>query len=258
MGSLSLLQVIFPTQGLNPGLPHCNRILYQLSHKGSPRILEWVVYPFSSGSSWPRDQIGVSCIAGGFFTNWALRDWDYPKDFLKFPHCPLEGSTVPAEYHWNQKDLLQAKPPWVAIPFFRGSCGPRDQNQVYCIAARFFTIWTAREVPQDLGREHYSPAWKAGLGWGWVVGSKVYFFLCLAPQEVPLERGLAIHSSIFAWRIPWTEKPSGLQSLWSQRVEHDWVTNTYNTHTVPRKGWSFGASTEMKAKGNIWYLSPAF
>ena len=38
--SLSLLQRIFPTQGLNPGLPNCRRILYQLSHKGSPRILE--------------------------------------------------------------------------------------------------------------------------------------------------------------------------------------------------------------------------
>ena len=45
----------FPTQGLNPGLPHCGWILYQLSHKGSPRILEWVAYPFSSGSSQPRN-----------------------------------------------------------------------------------------------------------------------------------------------------------------------------------------------------------
>jgi len=42
VGSLSLLQGIFPTQGSNPGLPHCRWILYQLSHKGSPRILEWV------------------------------------------------------------------------------------------------------------------------------------------------------------------------------------------------------------------------
>ena len=49
--SLSLLQRIFPTQGLNPGLPHCGRILYPLSHQGSPRILEWVAYPFSSRSS---------------------------------------------------------------------------------------------------------------------------------------------------------------------------------------------------------------
>ena len=36
VGSLSLLQGIFPTQGLNPGLPHCRQILYQLSHKGCP------------------------------------------------------------------------------------------------------------------------------------------------------------------------------------------------------------------------------
>jgi len=38
-------------QGLNPGLPHFRQILYQLNHKGSPRILEWVAYPFSRGSS---------------------------------------------------------------------------------------------------------------------------------------------------------------------------------------------------------------
>ena len=67
--SLSLLQGIFPTQRSNPGLPYCRRILYQLSHKGSSRILELVAYPFSSGSSRPRNQTGVSCIAGGFFTN---------------------------------------------------------------------------------------------------------------------------------------------------------------------------------------------
>ena len=48
VGSLFLLQGIFPTQRSNPGLPHCRQILYQLSHQGSPRILEWVAYPFSS------------------------------------------------------------------------------------------------------------------------------------------------------------------------------------------------------------------
>ena len=44
-------KVIFPTQGLNPGLPYCRQILYQLSRNGSPRILEWVAYPFSSRSA---------------------------------------------------------------------------------------------------------------------------------------------------------------------------------------------------------------
>ena len=77
VGSLSLLQGIFPTQGLNPGLPHCRWILYQLSHKGSPRTLEWVAYPFSKGSSRPRNRTRVSCIAGGFFTNWAMNVCNY-------------------------------------------------------------------------------------------------------------------------------------------------------------------------------------
>ena len=74
VGNLSLLQRIFPTQGSNPGLLHCRRILYQLSPKGSPWILEWVAYPFFRGSSQPRNQIGVSCIAGRFFNNWAIRE----------------------------------------------------------------------------------------------------------------------------------------------------------------------------------------
>ena len=45
VGSHSLLQGIFPTQGLKPGFAHCRQILYQLSHQGSPRILEWVACP---------------------------------------------------------------------------------------------------------------------------------------------------------------------------------------------------------------------
>ena len=69
VGGLSLLQGVFPIQGWNPGLPRCRRILYHLSHKESPTILEWVAYPFSSRSSRHRNLTGVSCIAGGFFTN---------------------------------------------------------------------------------------------------------------------------------------------------------------------------------------------
>ena len=40
-------------------------------------------------------------------------------------------------------------------------------------------------------------------------------------QEDPLEKGMAIHASILVWKIPWTEKPGGLQSMGSQRVGHD-------------------------------------
>ena len=42
----------------------------------------------------------------------------------------------------------------------------------------------------------------------------------------PLEKGMATHSSILAWRIPWTGEPSGLQSMGSQRVGHDWQLST--------------------------------
>ena len=40
-------------------------------------------------------------------------------------------------------------------------------------------------------------------------------------QEDPLEKGMATHSHILAWKIPWTEEPGGLQSMGSQRVRHD-------------------------------------
>ena len=46
-------------------------------------------------------------------------------------------------------------------------------------------------------------------------------------QEDPLEKAMATHLSILAWRIPWTEEPGGLQSTGSQRAGHDWETNTH-------------------------------
>ena len=51
---------------------------------GSPRILEWVAYPFSSGSSWSRNRTRVSCIAGGLFTNWTIRVALFYYFFLNF------------------------------------------------------------------------------------------------------------------------------------------------------------------------------
>ena len=73
-GCHALLQGLFQTQGLNPGLLHWRWILYRLSHQGSSRILEWVAYPFSRGSSQPRNQTRVSLIASKFFTSWATRE----------------------------------------------------------------------------------------------------------------------------------------------------------------------------------------
>ena len=82
-----------------------------------------------------------------------------------------------------------------------------------------FTIWAApppvAQTPKNL------PALQET--WDWSLG-----------QEDPLEKEMATHSSILAWRIPWTEEPGGIQSMGSQRVGHNWVTNPSTFHlTLP-------------------------
>ena len=62
VGCHALLQGIFPTQGLKAGLLYCRQILYCLSQQGSPRILGWVAYPFSRGSSQPRNRTRSSAL----------------------------------------------------------------------------------------------------------------------------------------------------------------------------------------------------
>ena len=51
-------------------------------------------------------------------------------------------------------------------------------------------------------------------------------------HEDPLEKGMATHCSILAWRIPWTEEPGGLQSMGSQKVGQDFATNTFTFPVV--------------------------
>ena len=92
--------------------------------------------------------------------------------------------------------ILQARIlEWVAFRFSRESSQPRDQTQVSHIVGGFFTrihLPAMRETQvQSLG------------------------------QEDPLEKEMAPHSSTLAWKIPWMEKPSRLQSMGSQRVGHD-------------------------------------
>ena len=108
MGSLSLHQGIFPTQGSNPGLLHCRRILYCLSHQGSLRILEWVAFPFSRGSSQLRDRTQVSR-----HCRWVLYQLN----------------------HKGSPRILE----WIAYPFSSRSSPLRSRTRVSCIAGGFFT-----------------------------------------------------------------------------------------------------------------------
>ena len=65
--------------------------------------------------------------------------------------------------------------------------------------------------------------------------------------EDPLEEGMSTHSSMLAWRILWKEEPGGLQSVGSQRVSHDWVTNTTT-------GGSVVKSLPAKQESWVWSL----
>ena len=106
----SLLQGIFPTQGLNPGLPHCRQILYQQSHKGSPpKSVKW-------------SEVAQSCL-----TLWNPMD------------CSLPGSSIHGVF---QAIILE----WVATSFSRGSSQPRDRTQFSCIVDRRFTAWATRKT----------------------------------------------------------------------------------------------------------------
>ena len=64
-------------------------------------------------------------------------------------------------------------------------------------------------------------------------------------REDPLEKEMATHSSILAWRIPWTEKPSRLQSTGLQRVGHDWATSPHLTY-----GWKWGLREAKSLAGS--------
>jgi len=66
--------------------------------------------------------------------------------------------------------------------------------------------------------------------------------------EDPLEEGMATHSSIPAWSIPWTEKPGGLLSMGSQRVGHDWVT---------RQKHNDGSRNSKNHEIGLWFPVPA-
>ena len=164
VGSLSLLQGIFPTQGSSPGHPHCRRILYQLSHKGSPRILEWVAYLFSSGSSWLRNWNRVSSIAGRFFTNLAIREAPSESSFplyIWYYVDPLSHKVG----HTQQHSIIKC---WMSYVIRSGQVlklqvsymmkwpnihGPHSCYTAYFLLGLNYVLVRSSSIPQ-LGREN--------------------------------------------------------------------------------------------------------
>ena len=99
--------VDLPDPGIKLESPALEADSLPAEQPGKPRILECVAYPFFSGSSWPRNQTGVSCIAGRFFTNWATRRFEARLKFYFSPYWidsypnTTYGITIFSALIWN-------------------------------------------------------------------------------------------------------------------------------------------------------------
>ena len=185
------------------------------------RILEWIAVPFSRGSSQPRDQTQVSCIAGRFFTSGAMREalsqHLNPKGLKNLNSLKASRnhfSKRAKSFSLNLKEFkrffcfLCLRPFWfsstcllphLSLPFWIDSTlvmtdtyseNVGNSSSVFKSASSEFWIWfSVREgfhgglVVKNLPPMQEPQVWTPGL-------------------EDPLEKGIATHSSIFAWRVP--------------------------------------------------------
>ena len=111
----------------------CNPMEYTVHGIRQARILEWVAFPFSRGSSQPRNRTGVSCIASGFFTNWTIREAfsKYAAAAKSLQSCPTlcdpidgspSGSAVPG--------ILQGKNAGVGCHFLLQCMKVKSESEV--------------------------------------------------------------------------------------------------------------------------------
>ena len=111
------------------------------------RILEWFAISSSSRSSQPTKQTQisfVSCIAGGFFTRWAIRE-AHNKGLSEWVKVAQSCPTLCDPVDYTICGILQARIlAWVAFPFSRGSSQPWDRTQVSHIVGGFFTSWAIK------------------------------------------------------------------------------------------------------------------
>ena len=117
---------------------------------------------------------------------------------------PLEKEMV------TQSSTLAWKIPWTEEPGRLQSMGSQRVGHDWATSLSLhFYCYRASLVAQT--GKNLPVMWET---WVWSLG-----------REYPLEEGMAAHSSILAWEIPWMEEPGRLQSMGSQRIGHDWVTS---------------------------------
>ena len=150
-------------------------------------ILEWVAFPFSRGSAWPRNQTRVSCIAGGFFTNWAIREVTLVQDKI---HLYFSSHLMfPNKQVWGSLGLSACSFQFFSVP------GIRTKPNLF-----IFNLLLLGKIEGKRRR--------GDRGWdGWMTSST--------------QRTWVWTNSRRQWR---TGNPGMLQSMVFQRVGHDWVT----------------------------------
>ena len=160
------------------------------------RTLEWVALSFSRGSSQSRDQIQVSCIAGRFFISWATS-----KAIITLDHTPIIILIFKLKFFilWFSSSFL-----FLATVFTRLQT---PGTQLFDVIYLHEPSLVAQMV-KNLSAMQETQVW------------------CLGREDA-LEKRMATHSSILAWRILWTKEPGRLWSMGLQRVGHDWATNTH-------------------------------
>ena len=133
----------------------CDPMDYTVHRILQARILEWVAFPFSRGSSQPRDQTQVSCIEGRLFTSWATRE-AHKQGLLSVCRVRASHSVASRCRAWAlgcvgfRSCSTQAQELWhmglFALWYMESSCS-RDWTHVPCIGRWILNPWTTKEVP---------------------------------------------------------------------------------------------------------------
>ena len=161
-------------------------------------LLEWVAISFSRGSSRPRDQIHISCISCisrqilYHCTTWEIKITVHN---LNYFHLGTLFSKISQNFiRWNPLHVSLSNDVDTSHRFSEGTLTVIWSGVLVCFALRVAPVVKNLPVMQETLER-----WVRSLG-----------------REDPLEKGMATHSSILAWRIPWTEETSRLQSIGSQ------------------------------------------
>ena len=113
----------------------------------------------------------------------------------------------------THSSILAWRIPWTEEPGRLQSMGSQSRTQLKRFSTHVHIHWNSLVAQTVKSLPAVQETWVQSLG-----------------REDPLEKEMATHSSIFAWKTPWTEKPGRLQSMGSKRVRHDCATSLSHKH----------------------------